>query len=135
LKVSPQVVSVFPIRQQIISVCETPRNQDQLNCTKENESTESPDILSTVVIRSSYTTPNGTSERQLICEGGDCPISKVADAMVNEHEKVTRIDSREYRLDMGHLNLRCQELLKVSSHMQMAKMRFNAKFDQAILER
>ena len=87
-KLSSQVVTVFPIRQQIISVCESQPDPQRSDPEIDAESTAGPDFSNTVVIRSSYATANGISERQLICDVGECPISKVADAMVNEHEKV-----------------------------------------------
>ena len=87
-KSKPEVVSVFPIRQQMISVCETPLDSEPQSQTKNIDSAESSDVLNTVVIRSTYATAQGITERELICEGVDNPISKVADAMVSEHEKV-----------------------------------------------
>jgi hypothetical protein len=80
--------AIFPIRQQIISICASPVEQDRPNELDDDVVESNDDIQNTVVIRSTYTTANGTAERQLICDGDDHTFSKVAETMVSEHEKV-----------------------------------------------
>jgi hypothetical protein len=87
-KAATGATAIFPIRQQIVSISASQVDPDRPNHLKAGGNEANDEIQNTVVIRSTYTTANGTSERQLICDGDDHTFSKVAEAMVSDHEKV-----------------------------------------------